>query len=291
MAEFKAGYVSIIGKPNAGKSTLLNALLKEKLAIVSPKVQTTRHRIMGIITELDYQIVFSDTPGILEPEYDMHKRMMTQVNQSLKDADVVIYLIDVTDKLAESVALFKPFKVKVQAIGVLNKIDKVSKEVLAEKIAELNTLLKVEKVIGISALEDVGVQDVLTEVIQFLPEHMAFYGDDDISDRPMRFFVGELIREQLYLLLAEELPYHSAVLVEHYEDKNTLTKIIASIIVMRETQKGIVLGKGGSMIKQIGSAARERIEAFIDRKVFLELHVKVRPDWRNKETFLSEYGY
>lgn len=291
MAEFKAGYVSIIGKPNAGKSTLLNALLKEKLAIVSPKVQTTRHRIMGIITEPDYQIVISDTPGILEPEYGMHKRMMTQVNQSLKDADVVIYLIDVTDNLAESVALFKPFKVKVQAIGVLNKIDKVSKEVLAQKIIELNTLLKVEKVIGISALEDVGVQDVLTEIIQFLPEHMAFYGEDDISDRPMRFFVGELIREQLYLLLAEELPYHSAVLVEHYEDKNTLTKIIASIIVMRETQKGIVLGKGGSMIKQIGSAARERIEAFIDRKVFLELHVKVRPDWRNKETFLSEYGY
>jgi GTPase len=289
--EFKAGYISIIGKPNAGKSTLLNALLKEKLAIVSPKVQTTRHRIMGIITEKDYQIVFSDTPGILEPEYGMHKRMMSQVKQSLKDADLVIYLIDINDKIDVTASLLKSLRVTVPAIAVLNKIDKLQDDSLEEKKAQVRELLKVEDCYAISALEELGTDDLLKKVITYLPEHLPYYGDEDISDRPMRFFVGELIREQLFFLLEEELPYHSAVLVEQYEEKNTLTKIIASIIVTRETQKGIIIGKNGSMIKKIGSEARARIESFIDRKVFLELHVKVRPDWRNKENFLNEYGY
>jgi GTP-binding protein Era len=291
MQEFKAGFVSIIGRPNAGKSTLLNAVLKEKLAIVSPKVQTTRHRIMGILNEPEYQVVFSDTPGILEPEYNMHQRMMAQVKHSLKDADVVLYLIDAQDKLSETLPIIKNFKVKVPTLLVLNKIDKVSEDHVQKQLSEAQAELNPTHTFTISALKEEGIDALLKCVVDLMPEHLPYFSEDDISDRPMKFFVSELIREQLFFELSEELPYHSAVMVEQYQDKNTLTKIVASIIVSRETQKAIVLGKGGAMIKKIGSQARVRIEEFIDRKVFLELHVKVRPDWRSKDLYLNEYGY
>jgi GTPase len=288
---FKAGFVSILGKPNAGKSTLMNAILGEKLAIVSHKVQTTRHRIMGIWNEGETQIVFSDTPGIIEPEYLMHKRMMSQVSGSVKDADVIIFMFDVKDDLQEATAMLTALQLKVPTIVVANKIDTL-KVVHEHQIKTAFTAIKnCAEIMFISATEPITVAPLIKIIQQLIPIHPPYYNTDELSDRPMKFFVSEMIREQIFLLLNDELPYHSAVLVEKYEEKNTLTKIIASIIVTRETQKGIVLGKGGEMIKKIGSLARLQIEQFIDRKVFLELHVKVRAEWRTKENFLNEYGY
>jgi GTPase len=288
---FKAGFVSILGKPNAGKSTLLNAIMGDKLAIVSSKVQTTRHRILGILTEPTYQMVFSDTPGIIDPEYTMHKRMMSEVSASLKDADVVIFLVDVRDDLPAAQKMLEAMNLKMKVVVAINKIDVNKRADADEVVAGFKAIKNVEEVLFISALEKINLDILLSTLFLNIPEHPAYYDAEEISDRPMKFFVGEIIREQLYTLLKEELPYHSTVLVEAYEEKTTLTKIIASIIVTRETQKGIVLGLKGSMIKEIGTKAREAIEKFIDNKVFLELHVKVRKDWRNNDTFLNEYGY
>ncbi len=289
--EFKAGFISILGKPNAGKSTLLNALLGEKLAIVSHKVQTTRHRILGIVNEDKHQIIFSDTPGIVEPEYLMHKRMMSQVMASIKDADVVIYLFDVKDSLAEAVDILTQLKLKVPVLVVANKIDTIKNVHTVEIEKAFAGIKNCKKVIAISALQEAGTTDLLAGIKTMLPLHPPYFDTEDMSDRPVKFFASEMIREQIFLLTSDELPYHSAVLIEKFEEKTTLTKIVASIIVTRESQKGIILGKNGSMIKDIGSKAREGIEKFIGRKVFLELHVKVRPDWRTKENYLNEYGY
>jgi GTPase len=288
---FKAGFVSILGKPNAGKSTLLNAIMGDKLAIVSSKVQTTRHRILGILTEPNFQMVFSDTPGIIDPEYTMHKRMMGEVSASLKDADVVIFLVDVRDDLPAAQKMLADMTLKMKVVVAINKIDVNKRADADEVVAGFKAIKNVEEVLFISALEKTNLDILMSTLYLNMPEHPAYYDAEEISDRPMKFFVGEIIREQLYTLLKEELPYHSTVLVEAYQEKTTLTKIVASIIVTRETQKGIILGLKGSMIKEIGSKAREAIEKFIDNKVFLELHVKVRKDWRNNETFLNEYGY
>jgi GTPase len=288
---FKAGFVSILGKPNAGKSTLLNSIMGDKLAIVSSKVQTTRHRILGILTEPNFQMVFSDTPGIIDPEYTMHKRMMGEVSASLKDADVVIFLVDVRDDLPAAQKMLAEMTLKMKIVVAINKIDVNKRADADEVVAGFKAIKNVEEVLFISALEKTNLDILMSTLYLNMPEHPAYYDAEEISDRPMKFFVGEIIREQLYTLLKEELPYHSTVLVEAYQEKTTLTKIVASIIVTRETQKGIILGLKGSMIKEIGSKAREAIEKFIDNKVFLELHVKVRKDWRNNETFLNEYGY
>jgi GTPase len=288
---FKAGFVSILGKPNAGKSTLMNALLGEKLAIVSHKVQTTRHRIMGIWNEGETQIVFSDTPGIIEPEYLMHKRMMTQVSSSVKDADVIIFMFDVKDNLQEAVAMLNALHLKMPVIVVANKIDTLKSVHQTEIETAFADVKSCKAIMFLSAIAKDATLPLIKTIQTLIPVHPPYYNTDELSDRPMKFFVSEMIREQLYLLLNDELPYHSAVLVEKYEEKTTLTKIIATIIVTRETQKGIVLGKNGEMIKKIGTLSREQIEKFIDRKVFLELHVKVRADWRSKENFLNEYGY
>jgi GTPase len=287
----QAGFVAILGKPNAGKSTLLNALLQDKLAIVSPKVQTTRHRIMGILTEPQFQIIFSDTPGIIEPEYGMHQRMMSQVQASLKDADVAIYLVDASGKIDEQMAMLQNMKLKMPILLVLNKIDKISAEQLQQRITHWRTRKDILDIMPISALQKLNIDELLAKIVSLMPQHPPYFEGDDISNRPLKFFVSEMIREQLYKHLDEELPYHAAVLVEQYQEKTTLVKIVASIIVSRESQKAIILGHQGAMIKKLGSAARQDIEAFIDNKVFLELHVKVRANWRDKENFLNEYGY
>lgn len=287
----KSGFVNIFGKPNAGKSTLLNALMGEKLAIVSSKVQTTRHRIKGIVTHDDYQIIFSDTPGIIEPKYKLHEKMMQAVKGSLEDADVALLIVDIKDDLAEADAIFSSLHLKVPAIIVLNKTD-VADEVILEKAAEFfKGKDYATQVITISALKKKGIEELLATILDLLPEGPPFYLDDNLSDLPMKFFVGEMIREKIFYLFEDEIPYHATVLVQEFKEKNTLTKISADIILQRETQKAIVLGKGGKMIKQLGTMARRDIEEFIGRKVFLELFVKVRPKWRNNELFLREYGY
>jgi GTPase len=287
----KVGFVSIFGKPNAGKSTLLNALMGEKLAIVSPKVQTTRHRIKGILTEKDYQVVFSDTPGIIEPKYKLHEKMMQVVKNSLEDADLSLLLVDLRDNWEENDQLFASLRLKSPAIVVLNKSDSVAADKTAQAKSFFETKPYCQKAIAISALKKTGVPGLLAEVLSILPEGQPFFEGDDLTDLPTKFFVGEMIREKIFFLYGDEIPYQATVLVQEFQEKTTLTKIRADIIVQRETQKGIILGEGGKMIRQLGTDARKDIETFLGRKVFLELFVKARPKWRDNEIFLKEYGY
>jgi GTP-binding protein Era len=288
----KAGFVNIFGKPNAGKSTLLNAIMGEKMAIVSHKVQTTRHRIKAILTEDNYQIIFSDTPGIIEPKYRLHEKMMQAVKGSIEDADLALLMFDIKENPEESDLIFSSLHLKVPAIIVVNKTD-TQKD--SKKLEEIISFFKEKKyckeIIAISAIKKEGIDQLLNRILFYLPEGAPFFEGDDISDLPTKFFVSELIREKIFELYQEELPYHSAVLVREFKEKTTLIKISADIIVQRETQKGIIIGDKGSMIKKLGTLARIDIEAFLGSKVFLELFVKVRDKWRDNETFLKEYGY
>jgi GTP-binding protein Era len=287
----KSGFVNIFGRPNAGKSTLLNALIGEKLAIVSPKVQTTRHRIKGIITEKEYQVVFSDTPGIIEPKYKLHEKMMQAVKSALEDADVAMLIVDVKENWQECDTIFSALRLKVPAIVVLNKIDLAGEKTIKEAVDFFSSRPYCKKVITISALSGINKKKLVNTVLEFLPEGEPFYSGEDITDLNTRFFVSELIREKIYELAQDEIPYHTAVLVREYQEKTTLVKIVADIIVHRETQKAILIGDKGTMIKKIGTEARKDIEAFIQQKVFLELFVKVKPKWRENEMQLKEYGY
>lgn len=286
----KAGFVNIFGKANAGKSTLMNALIGEKLAIVSPKVQTTRHRITGIVTTDEYQIVFSDTPGIIDPRYRLHEKMMGAVKSALEDADVALLMMDVKDNVAENLELFDSLKLKAKCLLVINKMDVMEKEKLEEIVKQCEEWGKAT-VITISAIQKKGVDALLKQIVSMLPESDPFYPEDTLTDKSTRFFVAEIIREKIFHLYEEEIPYHTAVVVTQYQEKTTLTKISAEIIVTRDTQKGIILGDKGTGIRRLGTMAREDIEKFIGQKVFLELFVKVRGKWRDNDLYLKEYGY
>lgn len=287
----KAGFVNIFGRPNAGKSTLLNALMGEKLAIVSPKVQTTRHRIKGIVTTDDYQIIFSDTPGIIEPKYKLHEKMMQAVKSSLEDADVALLLVDINDNWEEVDAVFSSLRLKVPSIVVVNKLDTVKEEKKDQCFAFFGAKSYCKELIGISALQRAHLDKLIGAILNYLPEGEPFFAEDEITDLSERFFVAELVREKIFALFEDEIPYHTTVIVTEFKQKSTLIKITANIIVQRETQKVIMIGEGGKMIKKIGTEARKDIEQFLGQKVFLELFVKVRPKWRENETFLREYGY
>jgi GTPase len=287
----KAGFVSIFGRPNAGKSTLLNALMGEKLAIVSPKVQTTRHRIKGILTEPEYQIIFSDTPGIIEPKYKLQEKMMYAVKQALEDVDVALLMVDVKENLEEVNGIFEALRLKVPAIIVINKLDDVSDAKKQEVFAFFGSKSYCKAVVGISALKKTGLKELIDAILQFLPDNPPFFEGDEMTDLPTRFFCAEMIREKIFYLYQEEIPYHTTVIVNEFKEKSSLIKISADIIVNRETQKGILLGVGGKMIRQLGTEARQDIEKFLGQKVFLELFVKVRPKWRDNEFMLKEYGY
>ena len=287
----KVGFVNIFGKPNAGKSTLMNALLGEKLAIVSSKVQTTRHRIKGILTTADYQLVFSDTPGIIDPKYRLQEKMMGSVKSALEDADVAILLVDVKDNWQENEDLFTSLRLKVPSIVVLNKLDLVDTAKLEEAKAFFEGKPYCKKVVTISALSGINKKTFINHILEFVPVGEPFFEEDQLTDLSTRFFVAELVREKIFDLFSEEIPYHTTVIVTAYEQKQSLIKISADIIVNRETQKGILLGTKGEMIKKLGSLARVDIEKFVDSKVFLDLFVKVRPKWRDSDLFLKEYGY
>ena len=287
----KVGFVNIFGRPNAGKSTLLNLLMGEKLAIVSSKVQTTRHRIKGILTENDYQIIFSDTPGIIEPKYRLHEKMMQAVKISLEDADLALLLVDINDDWNACNEIFSSLDLKVPAVVVINKIDAVRTKKVTEAVDFFSNQKYCRKCIALSALDVRYKEQFLKTILGFLPEGDKFYEGDEITDLSTKFFVAELIREKIYDLFEEEIPYHTTVQVREFKEKSTLVKITAEIIVQRETQKAIILGEKGQMIKKLGTAARIEIENFLQRKVFLELFVKVRAKWRDNETYLKEYGY
>lgn len=287
----KTGFVNIFGKPNAGKSTLLNALLGEKLAIISPKVQTTRHRIKGILTTADYQVIFSDTPGIIDPKYKLQQKMMMAVKSALEDADLALMMLDIKDNWDENDALFTLLQLKVPCIVVLNKMDQVGIEVRKKAQDFFAKKAYCNRVLTISALKGFDQKEFMKPILDLLPEGMPFFEEDQITDLNTRFFVGEIIREKIFELFEEEIPYHATVLVTAFKEQPHLIKISADIIVQRDTQKSIIIGSGGKMIKEIGVRARKDIEKFLDSKIYLELFVKVRDKWRDNELFLKEYGY
>ena len=265
----KSGFVNIFGKPNAGKSTLLNALMGEKMAIVSSKVQTTRHRIKAFLNKSgEYQVIFSDTPGIIDPKYKLHERMMGSVKSALEDADIALLIVDANESLEEVDAIFQSLRLKVPCIVVLNKIDEAAngRIALAETFFATKTYCK--QLVKISALQNIHLNKLMDAILALLPEGNPFYSEDDLSDLPTKFFVSEMIREKIYQLFGDEIPYHTAVLINEYKEKESLTKIQADIVVNRDTQKTIIIGEKGKMIREIGTLARIDIEAFIQNKVF-----------------------
>lgn len=287
----KAGFVSIIGKPNVGKSTLMNVLVGEKLSVITSKAQTTRHRIKGIVSSDNYQIVFSDTPGILSPHYRLHESMMDNVNEAVVDADILVYIVELGEKDPNEKIAKLDFSKYQKVLLLINKIDTADQKTVELAIGHWSEKLPGAEVVPISALHNFNVQKVLDIILESLPEHPPYYPKDELTDKNYRFFVSEIIREKILLLYKKEVPYSVEVVVDQYKEEGNLTRINALIYVARETQKMIILGKGGKAIKQLGSEARKDIEEFIGQKVFLELTVKVDKDWRNSEQALKRFGY
>ncbi|MDO6439973.1 GTPase Era [Cyclobacterium sp. 1_MG-2023] len=288
----KAGFVNIIGKPNVGKSTLMNALLGEKLSIISSKAQTTRHRILGIMNEPEYQIVFSDTPGMLKPKYELHKSMMGFVNLSLEDADVIVFVTDLFENDEEIEDIIK--KVNDAAVPVLlivNKIDLNKEEKLAEVTEYWTEKINADVVIPISALEGFNLQKILQEILDRLPVHPPFYDKEELSDRPERFFASEIVREKIFVQYKKEIPYSTEVRIEDFEETENLIRMRAVIFVERDSQKGIIIGDKGKALKRVGTQARIEMEKFFGKKVFLETFVKVEDNWRKNKNKLRKFGY
>ncbi|SEJ19521.1 GTP-binding protein Era [Cyclobacterium xiamenense] len=288
----KAGFVNIIGKPNVGKSTLMNALLGEKLSIISSKAQTTRHRILGIMNEPEYQIVFSDTPGMLKPKYELHKSMMSFVNLSLEDADVIVFVTDLFEDDADIEEIIQ----KINAAGVpvlllINKIDLNKDEKLQEVTQYWQERIQAVETIPVSALENFNLQKVLQEILDRMPVHPPFYDKDELSDRPERFFASEIIREKIFTQYKKEIPYSTEVRVEEFEETDQLIRMRAIIYVERQSQKGIIIGDKGNALKKVGTKARHEMEQFFGKKVFLETYVKVEENWRKNKNKLRKFGY
>lgn len=294
----KSGCVAILGLPNAGKSTLMNALLGQKLAITSQKPQTTRKRILGILTEENYQIIFSDTPGILNPSYLLQEKMMEDVDYSVKDADVLIIIVDVSDEKEIKRALKNDYlkvvfdREKNPKILVLNKVDLIRQEQVIDLLGKFEQLKKFNSIIPVSASLSFNIQRVLSEIIEFLPEGPKLYPDDIIAEADERFFVSEIIREKLLELYEDEIPYSCEVLIADFKEReNAKDYISAEIIVEKETQKPIIIGNQGRAIKKLGERSRKAIEEFLQREVYLELRVKIRDKWRSNEKMLRSFGY
>ncbi len=287
----KAGFVSLIGKPNVGKSTLMNALVGEKLSIVTPKAQTTRHRILGLVNEPEYQIVFSDTPGVIKPVYGMQESMMSFVNGSLVDADIVLFVTDINEKYDEADVIEKLAKTSSPIALVINKIDKSSEDLVKEKIFYWEEKLNPKAIFAVSALHDHNVPAVMQFILDNLPEHPAYYDKDTLTDKNERFFVSEIIREKVFKLYDKEIPYSTEVIITAFKNEPKIIRISSEIIVERDSQKNIVIGKAGEMLKKVGTYARKDMEEFLQKKVFLEMFVKVIPDWRNRKNYLKSFGY
>lgn len=288
----KAGFVNIIGNPNVGKSTLMNALVGEKLSIITSKAQTTRHRILGIVNDEDYQIVFSDTPGIIKPAYQLQESMMDFVKSAFEDADVLIYMVEVGEKGLKSEAFFqKIINSNIPVILLLNKIDLSSPEEVKEYIAYWKSKVPNSYVYVISALEKFNVEAVFYKIIELLPEAPPFYPKDQLTDKPERFFVNETIREKILKHYKKEVPYAVEVLTESFQEEEHLIKIRALVMVERDTQKGIIIGHKGAAIKRVGTEARKDLAYFFGKKIFLELYVKVNKNWRSNDQQLKRFGY
>ena len=289
--QHKSGYVAIVGKPNAGKSTLMNQILGTKLSIATHKAQTTRHQIVGIHSEENSQVIFLDTPGIINPKYELQKAMMRFVEKAEKDADVILFIVEVSENNIPDYAFDQLKNLNKPVLLVINKIDAASQEKAEKLKEELIVKFEFSDIIFVSALEGVGIEGLMESIIRPLKPGPPFYPKDELSEHPLRFFASELIREQLFLQFHEELPYSATVEVIQYEEREDMDYINAEVIVNRKSQKGMIIGKGGKAIKKLGTESRKSIEEFVDRKVFLDLHVKVREKWRENENMVRNLGY
>lgn len=289
----KSGFVNIVGNPNVGKSTLMNDLVGERISIITSKAQTTRHRIMGIVNTPDYQIVFSDTPGVLSPKYKLQESMLGFSEEALTDADILLYVTDVVEDPTKNASfLEKVAKEKVPVLLVINKIDLLkNNEELDRIVARWKEILPNAEIFPTSAKEHFNVSNLMARIVELLPEAEPYFGKDALTDKPARFFVTEIIREKILLNYDKEVPYSAEVIVEKFEEKENSIHIMAVIYVERESQKGILIGKGGMMLKKVGTDARKDIETFFGKRVYLELFVKVEPNWRNRDNKLRQFGY
>lgn len=291
----RAGFISIIGKPNVGKSTLMNQLVGEKLSIITSKAQTTRHRIMGIVNgEMngdDFQLVYSDTPGIIKPMYELHNSMMEFVHGSLEDADVVLFVTDIFEKYDEEDVIQKLGKSDAPLLLIINKIDLATEEQIEEKTNHWKTVLNPREILTISALQNLGVSELLKTVVKLLPVHPPYFPKDQLTDKPERFFAAEMLREKIFTNYKKEIPYSCEVVVSEFKEDDDIIKIYAEIYVERSSQRAILLGHKGERIKKVGTEAREGMEEFFEKKVFLQQYIKVEPDWRLKRDKIKRFGY
>lgn len=290
-APHKSGYVAIVGKPNAGKSTLLNSLIGTKISIATKKPQTTRHRVIGIYSNADSQIIFLDTPGLIKPRYKLQETMMKKVNESYVDADIILFVVEATEKKL-SAETFEPLrKLNKPVILLVNKMDLIKNAQVLPLVDRLSKLYPFDEILPISARLGTGIDELMKEIMKRLPVGPPFYPKDQVSEHPERFFVAELIREQIFILYKQEIPYSCAVNIIQYEENASRDIIEAEIVVNRDSQKGILIGKKGQALKKLGITSRRSIEQFLDKKVRLNLFVKTRDRWREKGNFLRDYGY
>ncbi|MCX2741366.1 GTPase Era [Pontibacter anaerobius] len=287
----KAGFVSIVGKPNVGKSTLMNALVGEKLSIITSKAQTTRHRIMGILNSDEFQIVYSDTPGIIKPQYALHESMMGFVRTSLEDADVILFVTDIYEKHDEDDVIKRLQHAKVPILLLINKIDQATEEEVNEKVAYWQEHMNPTEIHPISALHNFGLDQLFARLLHYLPEHPPYFPKDELTDKPERFFVSEMIREKIFLNYKKEIPYSCEVVVEEFKEEEDIIRIRAEISVERRSQKGIVIGNKGEALKKVGTQARLDMENFFQKKIFLDLYVRVNENWRTDQKLLRRFGY
>jgi GTP-binding protein Era len=295
MKEHKAGFISIVGKPNVGKSTLMNQLVGEKLSIITSKAQTTRHRIMGIVNgeteEFDFQLVYSDTPGIIKPLYELHNSMMEFVHGSIEDGDVILFVTDIYEKYDEEDVIQKLQKCQSPIILIINKIDLSTPEIVQEKIDHWKAVLNPSLILSISALQKVGIDGLLENIINLMPVHPPYFPKEELTDKPERFFAAEIIREKIFLNYKKEVPYSCEVVITAFKESDDIIKVSSEIYVERATQRAILLGHKGERIKIVGTEARKEMEQFFGKKVFLEQYIKVEPDWRQQKTKLERFGY
>jgi GTP-binding protein Era len=291
-ANHRSGFVNIIGNPNVGKSTLMNMLVGENLSIITAKSQTTRHRISGIVSGNDFQIVYSDTPGIIKPKYRLQSSMMKFVNAAIGDADVIVYVTDVIEKIDKNIEYIEKLNnIETPIILVINKIDLTTQQILNNLVDQWQKLLPKAFIYPASALEKFNLENIFSKILKLIPEGPAYYSKDELTDKSLRFFASEIIREKILLYYQKEIPYCVEVGIENFTEGKNMYTIEAVIYVARESQKGIIIGHGGKSLKRAGTDARKDMEKFFDRKVFLKLFVKVDPDWRDNEQQLKKFGY
>jgi len=288
----KSGFVNIIGNPNVGKSTLMNSLIGQDLSIITSKAQTTRHRIKGILSDENYQIVFSDTPGVIKPAYKLQESMMQYVKSAFQDADVIMYVVEIGEKGLKDNDIFEKIQqLKIPLIILLNKIDLVSQEKVLEEIENWTSKFSTAKILPISALNGFNINEVIQLILEVLPESPAYYSKDDITDKSERFFIEEIIREKILKHYKKEVPYSVEISVEEFFEEEEIIKIRAIIYVLRESQKGIIIGHKGLGLKRIGTESRKDIEKMLGKKVFLKTPIKVKKDWRDNSNQLKKFGY